>query len=295
MKKVIAVVGPTGSGKTKLSLAIAKAIGGEIINGDSVQVYQGLDIGSAKIKVEEMDGIKHHLIDHVTTINSYSVYDFQLDCRAKIESIDHPIIVGGTGLYIKAALDDYEFVEKGRSTAFEEKYQAFTNDELYEALLIKDPNLKVDRQNRRRLLRALEQAELGMLRSKKNRKDVKRYDSCILYLDLDRSTLKQRLIDRLDRQIQDGFIDEVKRLSDKGIVVNAIGYRELKNYLDGIYSLEEAKDEIIRASMRLAKKQKTWFKNQMEIVMLDALSENVEDQAITIAKAFMGGSSCASI
>ncbi len=278
MKKVIAIVGPTASGKTRLSIEIAKRIHAEIINGDSVQVYKGLDIGSAKIQSHEMEGIKHHLLDIRDPKDSYSVFNFQKDTRLLIDQIDHPIIVGGTGLYIKAALYDYEFIETKRSFDFESKYEHLKNEALHELLLSHDPEVKIDLNNRRRLIRALEQALEGVPRSQKVKKDHLLYDTLIIYLDLDRKVLEERLNIRLEAQLKNGFIDEVKKLKVKNIEINAIGYRELSQYIDGVWTLDEAKEQIIIHSRQLAKKQKTWFKNQMNPWMVDALDENLIDK-----------------
>jgi tRNA dimethylallyltransferase len=287
MKKVIVIVGPTGSGKTGLSIRLAKKINAEIINGDSVQIYQGLDIGSAKIKDEEKENIPHHLFDIVKPNEPYSVYNFQKDVRKKIDEIEVPMIVGGTGLYIKAALYQYEFIEKGRSQDFDDKYVKYTNEELYQMLIGIDPDIVIDIQNRRRILRALEQALLGHPRSSKTKKDILLYKPLILYLDLDRNILEERLRKRLNRQLEEGFIEEVIELEQQNIRINAIGYRELNLYLDGIITIDEAKEQIIKASKRLAKKQKTFFKNQMNPVMLDALSPSLEDDAYRMVKAFL--------
>ena len=278
MKKVIAIVGPTASGKTRLSIEIAKRIHAEIINGDSVQVYKGLDIGSAKIQSHEMEGIKHHLLDIRDPKDSYSVFNFQKDTRLLIDQIDHPIIVGGTGLYIKAALYDYEFIENKRPFDFESKYEHLKNEALHELLLSHDPEVKIDLNNRRRLIRALEQALEGVPRSQKVKKDHLLYDTLIIYLDLDRKVLEERLNIRLEAQLKNGFIDEVKKLKVKNIEINAIGYRELSQYIDGVWTLDEAKEQIIIHSRQLAKKQKTWFKNQMNPWMVDALDENLIDK-----------------
>ncbi|MDY0338372.1 MAG: tRNA (adenosine(37)-N6)-dimethylallyltransferase MiaA [Acholeplasmataceae bacterium] len=289
MKKVIAIVGPTASGKTKLGIEIAKKIGAEIINGDSVQVYQGLDIGSAKVMPSEMEGMTHHLLDICDPRTTYSVYNFQKDARNLIDQIEYPLIVGGTGLYIKAALYDYEFIESSRSIDFEMKYQDVSNESLYALLLEKDPQIKIDLNNRRRLIRALEQASLGEPRSKKVKKDHMLYDALIIYLDLDKKVLDERLRVRLEKQIDLGFLDEVKKLKDQQIEINAIGYRELSQYLDGILSLEEAKEQIIIHSRQLAKKQKTWFKNQMNPWMVDALDENLGDIVLNRIQSFLKG------
>jgi tRNA dimethylallyltransferase len=289
MKKVVVIVGPTGSGKTGLSVKLAKHFNQEIINGDSVQVYQGLDIGSAKIKTSEMDGVSHHLLDVVTLRDSYSVYQFQTDVRHLIESIERPLICGGTGLYIKAALYDYEFDEGGRNDAFDQIYQSKTNEELMEMLLELDPEITIDSHNRRRIMRALELAMFGVKRSMKQKKDHLLYDALILYLDIERDILEQRLQERLEHMIEAGFIEEVQSLKNQGFILNTIGYREMNHYLEGEMTLDETKRLIVKVTKKLAKKQKTFFKNQMQVIMLDALDPNLLDQAQSIIEQFYGG------
>ncbi len=285
MKKVIVIVGPTASGKTKLSVELAKRVQAEIINGDSVQIYKRLNIGSAKIKPEETNGIKHHLFDIVDPKHTYSVYNFQRDVRNLINQIDIPMIVGGTGLYIKAALYDYEFDKENHH-----QYQTLehlSNEALYDQLMLLDPEIKIDAQNRRRLIRALTLAKQGVLRSKKNKKDELLYDACVIYLDLDRKVLEERLHFRLEQQLKDGFIEEVEDLLNDHISVNAIGYREIEQYLKQEISFDEMKELIIRKSKQLAKKQKTWFKNQMQTHIIDALDQHVIDHAYDIVKEFL--------
>lgn len=287
MKKVVVIVGPTASGKTKLSVELAKKIDAEIINGDSVQIYQRLDIGSAKIKDEEKQGVKHHLFDVCDPKETYTAYQFQKDVRRLIDKIETPMIVGGTGLYIKSALYDYEFEDEGEKIDVEKIYQDVSNEELYEKLLVLDPNINIDMHNRRRLLRALALAHQGNYRSEKQNKDQPLYDLCIIYLDLDRKVLEERLHIRLEKQLEEGFIDEVKALKKDGIKINAIGYREIDQYLDDILTYEEMKKEIIKKSKALAKKQKTWFKNQMHAHMLDALSDDLIEKATNIVLTFL--------
>lgn len=287
MKKVVVIVGPTASGKTKLSVELAKKIDAEIINGDSVQIYQRLDIGSAKIKDEEKQGVRHHLFDVCDPKETYTAYQFQKDVRRLIDKIETPMIVGGTGLYIKSALYDYEFEDEGEKIDVEKIYQDVSNEELYEKLLVLDPNINIDMHNRRRLLRALALAHQGNYRSEKQNKDQPLYDLCIIYLDLDRKVLEERLHIRLEKQLEEGFIDEVKALKKDGIKINAIGYREIDQYLDDILTYEEMKKEIIKKSKALAKKQKTWFKNQMHAHMLDALSDDLIEKATNIVLTFL--------
>lgn len=285
MKKVIVIVGPTASGKTKASIELAKKLNAEIINGDSVQVYKELNIGSAKIKDDEKENIPHHLFDVVSIDKDYTVFEFQRDARKLIDEINIPIIVGGTGLYIKSALYDYEFnVDESYSPNI---YDHLSNDEIYQILMEKDPTLKIDKNNRVRLTRALYLSKTNHKRSEKTGKDNPIYNILTIYLDLDREILRSRLIKRLDIMLEEGFIDEVKELKNINKRLNIIGYRELYDYLDNKLSLDQAKEEIIKVSMRLAKKQKTWFLNQMNSVIVNALDSNIHDKIYEIAKEFL--------
>lgn len=285
MKKVIVIVGPTASGKTYQSVLLAEKINAEIINGDSVQIYKELNIGSAKIKDDEKRGIKHHLFDVRNVLEEYSAFNFQKDVRKLITEIDIPIIVGGTGFYIKSALYNYEF-HKEENYNYND-YDDISTNELYNKLKKLDPNTKVDKHNRKRVVRAYYLALKGNKRSSKNKKDEPLYDILTFYLDIDRTTLKEILIKRLDIMLKEGFIEEVEMLKNKNIRLNIIGYRELYDYLLGEISLNEAKKRIIQSSMRLAKKQKTWFKNQMETIMLNALDKETEKIIYKKTKEFL--------
>lgn len=287
MKKCVIIVGPTGSGKTGLSIRLAKHFGFEIINGDSVQVYRGLDIGSAKIKEDEKEGIVHHLIDIRDPKDPYSVFDFQHDVRSLINQIPQPMIVGGTGFYVNAAISHYEFVEEKRDDAFDRSYDHLSNQELYAKLMELDPDIIIDQNNRRRVLRALEQALQGTPRSKKMRKNERLYDVLIIYLDIDKNALVERLWLRLEKQLEEGFINEVNHLREQDIHLNMIGYREIDQYLSGELSLEAMKEAIIKASKLLAKKQKTYFINQMKPIILDALSPTLVEDSINHIKKFL--------
>lgn len=285
MKKVIVIVGPTASGKTRLSIELAKHFNAEIINGDSVQVYKELNIGSAKIKEEEKAGIPHHLFDILNVGKSYSAYNFQKDARRLINEIAIPIIVGGTGFYIKSALYNYEFSEDDNYNY--KDYDNLTNKDLYEELKLNDPNLEIDINNRVRLVRAYHLSKTNHKRSEKVNKDEPLYNILTIYLDVDRKVLKPILIKRLDEMINAGFIDEVKSIRNKNIELNIIGYRELNQYLANEISLEVAKDEIIKSSMRLAKRQKTWFLNQMNSKVFDAYKKDLHLEIIEVVKEFL--------
>lgn len=281
MKKVIVIVGPTASGKTLRGINLAKKLNAEIINGDSVQIYKELNIGSAKVQDQEMQGIKHHLLNVKNVGEPYSAFDFQSDVRALIKTIDIPLIVGGTGFYIKSALYNYEFDEFSNSKT----YNDLSNEQIYQLVKDSDSNINIDINNRIRLIRALNMLELGIKPSSKIKKDQALYDILTIYLDYPRSGLKTLLSLRLDKMLDDGFIEEVKSINSE---LNIIGYRELYKYLNGEIDLDEAKELIINASMRLAKKQKTWFKNQMDCVMLDAKATNIDELVYNEVLKFLG-------
>lgn len=284
MKKVIIIVGPTASGKTKYSIKLAKALNLEVINGDSVQIYKELNIGSAKIKDEEMEEVAHHLFSIKNVGEEYSSFNFQKDARELLKQIKRPLIVGGTGYYIKSALYDYDFNKNVLSSDFSD----LTNLEIYEKLVLIDQNIKIDINNRIRLINAYNEALSGNLRSEKTSGNKPLYDILPIYLDLDRKILKDLLIKRLDLMIEAGLILETNDLLKQGHELNIIGYREIAKYLKGEYSLDDAKEKIISASMKLAKKQKTWFKNQMNPIFVDPLDLECEKKIINLAKDFLG-------
>ena len=281
MKKVLVVVGPTAVGKTKIAIELAKHYNFEIISGDSVSIYKRLDIGSAKPTKEEMDGVKHYLIDVREPEEEYSVKDFQDEARRIIDSSeDIKIISGGTGLYIESVLYNYEFNASKRDFDYEDKYKDFSNDELYSLLLEKDPNIdrdKIHPNNRKRVLRALEvNQELNQSIHSFNKKDEKMYDYFIVYLSMERKKLYERIEKRVDIMIDDGLINEVKSLYDDNIFPHAIGYKELVPYFDGLITLETAITDIKKNTRHLAKRQETWFRNQMDTHFYDVSKESHE-------------------
>lgn len=282
MKQVLVIVGPTASGKTALSISLASHYGAQIINGDSVQVYQGYDIGSAKISNDEMQGITHHLLDYIPPSRQYDVKTFQKDARNVIHSLDLPIIVGGTGFYIKAALYQYDFSAQRRNDV----NSALSNEALYEKIVSFDHNYNGDPHNRRRLLRAYDMVLQGHLPSSKNGKNEALYDVCAIYLDIDRTVLKTRLNKRLDKQLKDGFVEEVSRLKKEHPIKDVIGYREIDAYLDGVIDYDTMKKTIIKKTMAFAKKQKTWFKNQMNTHVFDATSKTLVEDVIKVVDAW---------
>jgi len=280
MKKVICIVGPTGSGKTKLSIELAKRFQMEVINGDSVSIYKELNIGSAKITEDEMNGVKHHLISHRTLNEPYSVFNFQKDVRQLISQIQYPLIVGGSGLYIKSALYDYEFEEQ-------EKKELPEISQMIEFIKENDPDIDLDWHNERRIVSAYQTIISGKKRSDKNKLHHPLYDIYLIYLDMDRNILRQRVEYRLNQMIEKGFIEETKTLMAYDL--NIIGYRELKGYLNHELTLEDAINTIITQTMRFAKRQKTWFMNQMNPNVYDGLSPDLVQQVSKDIEQFLKG------
>ena len=229
---VIAIVGPTSIGKTKLSIELAKRLNGEVINADSTQVYRGLDIATAKVTDKEKEGIIHHLFDIKDIDEDYTVYDYQKDSRKCIEDIisrgKTPILVGGTGLYIKASLYDYKFDTEEKRYDFSD----LSNDELYDKLLSIDPNTSIHKNNRKRIERALTYYyNNNEVLSSKEKTDKLLYDTVFIGLTCDREILYKRINDRVDVMLENGLLEEVKKFYDQGIrskpLMSAIGYKEL--------------------------------------------------------------------
>ena len=282
MKQIICIVGPTGVGKTKLSIELAKKYNGEIINADSTQVYNGLNIATAKIKEEEKEGIVHHLFDIKELEENYTVYDYQKDCRKKIEEIQSkgktPILVGGTGLYIKAALYDYELEEETNQMILYKEDTAT----LYERLLKVDPNTEIHPSNRKRIERALYYYETtGKRLSEKKKADHLLYPTIVLGLTIDRDLLYGRINDRVDAMVKEGLLEEAKQIYESGIrtkaVMTPIGYKELFPYFEGEAALDTCLDQIKQHSRNYAKRQYTWFRHQMDVKWLEVDIDHFEN------------------
>ena len=273
MNKVIVITGPTAVGKTKLSIELAKSYNGEIINADAVQVYKGLYIGSAKVTEEEKEGIPHHLFDIKEVDEEYTIYHYQKDCRKLIKEVQGrgktPILVGGTGLYIKAALYDYKLTEEKETNT----YDNLTDEELYNKLLEVDKDIVIDKNNRRRLIRALNYYKENNKSINTNTTNKLLYDAIFIGLTTDRRILYDKINNRVDIMIKDGLLNEVKAFYDKNIrtkpLLNAIGYREIYSYFDGNISLEEAINKIKQNSRHYAKRQYTFFNHQLPIVWFE--------------------------
>ncbi len=272
MKKVIVIAGPTGVGKTKLSIELAKKFNGEIINADATQVYRGLDIGSAKIKEEEKENIPHHLLDIKNVNEEYTIYHYQKDCRKKIEEITNrghiPILVGGTGLYIKSALYDYQLAETKKEQS---KYEGVATEELYKELikLDKEAIAKIDKNNRRRIINAINYYKETNESITKNRTSKELYNTTYIGLTTNRDNLYKRINNRVEEMLKNGLLEEVKSFYHKKAftkpLLNAIGYKELIHYLNGEINYETAIDEIKKNSRHYAKRQYTFFNHQLPI------------------------------
>ena len=282
---MIVLVGPTGIGKTKLSIMLAKHYNTEIISGDSVQVYKKLDIGSAKVTKEETQGIKHHLIDIFEPTEDFSVALYQKLVRNKIDEFNSknqiPLIVGGTGLYIKSVLYDYNFDETKRDQSLEEEYKDLNNEELHSILKEKDEesSIKIHPNNRKRVLQAISRSSSNKVSDNTN-KDNKVYDFTLIGLTLEREQLYEIINKRVDIMLKNGLIEEVKSLYDANIQSNsvqAIGYKELYTYFDNNCTLEEAVNKIKQKSRNLAKKQFTFFNNQFDCNWVDVDLNNFDN------------------
>ena len=273
MSKIIIITGPTAVGKTKLSIELAKKYNGEIINADAVQVYKGLDIGSAKVTEEEKENIPHHLFDIKDVNEEYTIYHYQKDCRKKIKEIldrgNTAILVGGTGLYIKAALYDYKLTEEKETNT----YNNLTTEELYNELLELDKDIVIDKNNRRRLIRAINYYKENNKSINNNVTNKLLYDCIFIGLTTDRKVLYDKINTRVDIMMKEGLLNEVKAFYEKGIrtkpLLNAIGYKEIYSYLDGNISLEEAIDKIKQNSRHYAKRQYTFFNHQLPVVWFE--------------------------
>lgn len=286
-KEVVAIVGPTASGKTALSIALAKALDGEVINGDAMQVYRGLDIGTAKITTEEMEGIPHHLLSFLAPTESFSVADFQQLAREKIKEITargkKPIIVGGTGLYVQAALYDFRFTEQKIDEVLRQELYAMLEAQgpqhMHNLLAAQDAQTAatIHPNNTRRVIRALEMLQQGTTKSDeaKQQGNTALYDATIIGLDMPRDVLYDRINARVDHMMALGLEQEVRALYDAGIrdvqAIQAIGYKELYAYFDGHMTKQEALEALKQNSRRYAKRQLTYFRNKMDITFINPL------------------------
>ena len=287
-KPLVVLTGPTAVGKTKLSIALAKAINGEILSADSMQVYKHMDIGSAKIRPEEMEGVPHHLIDILEPWEEFNVVVFQkhcLECMEQIyDRIHIPILVGGTGFYIQAVLRGIDFTENEENTEYRKKLELLAEEQgsesLHEMLKKVDPVSaeNIHANNIKRTIRALEYYELtGEPISVHNEREKERtspYNFSYFVLTDDREKLYARIEDRIDEMMSQGLVDEVRQLKDMGCrkgmtSMQGLGYKEILEYLDGECSLEDAVYTLKRDTRHFAKRQLTWFRRESEVTWID--------------------------
>lgn len=294
MEKVLVIVGPTAVGKTALSVELAKKFNGEIISGDSLQIYKKIDIGTAKISTSEMSGIPHHLIDVIEPTDNYSVADFQKAGRQLITEITErghlPIIAGGTGLYIQSLLYDYQLGAKEEVVSdvrkkYEELAEKIGKKQLWEYLKEKDPLAaeKIHWNNQRKVIRALEVFEVtGYSIMTPKEKPQCLYEYCMIGLDTDRKLLYQRIDQRVDQMIAAGLVDEARFVYSLGEIQasQGIGYKELYPYFKGEITLEEAVEQIKQNSRRYAKRQLTWFRNRLKAQWFDLLKQPKQQEEI---------------
>lgn len=290
MKKrpLIILTGPTAVGKTDLSIRLARAVGGEIISADSMQVYRHMDIGSAKVTPEEMGGIPHHLIDVLDPTEDFNVVIFQQMAKKALEEINShgkiPIVAGGTGFYIQALLYDIDFRENPEGDKIRRELEALAEEKgaehLHRMLEAVDPESAeaIHSNNVKRVIRALEYfrqtGEKISLHNEQERQKESPYNFLYFVVNTERSLLYERIDRRVDQMMEQGLVDEVKRLQDMGcrrgmVSMQGLGYKEMLDYLNGVCSLEEAVYILKRDTRHFAKRQITWFKREREVLWLN--------------------------
>ena len=282
--KLLIIIGPTAIGKTDLSIKIAQEFKGEIISGDSMQVYKGMDIGTGKITRDETKGIPHHMIDILEPSENFSVADFQEQVASLVKDIESrgklPIIVGGTGHYIKALIDGYEFNEED-ALLIEEKtkeYESYDSSILYEKLLKLDPTNDVHPNNRQRVIRQLVKKTMPKQEKKAYTKEND-YVTFVLGLTTDRSVIYERINQRVLKMFEAGLEEEVKKLSKNGLsktASQAIGYKEFLPYLKGEASIDSVVERVQAHSRQYAKRQLTYFRNQLDVNWYDIATSDTD-------------------
>lgn len=291
MEKIILIVGPTGVGKTSLSIQLAKKFDTEIISGDSMQVYREMSVGTAKVTPEEMQGVKHHLIDYCSYKDDFNVMIFQKEARKIIHELvkQHkiPIICGGTGLYIKSLYYDYEFNDEEKDEDFEAFLKSRSEDECWNMLRIVDPASleKIHKNNRKRVERALMRAHMGNKKSeaeeRQNHQPI--FDAFVIGLTADRNYIYQRIDERVDVMMNHHLLEEVSSLITsmddfKLQSLQGIGYKEWEAYFKKEATVEETVALIKKNSRNFAKRQYTWFNHQMKVHWYDITQENFRKQ-----------------
>lgn len=298
-KKLVILAGPTGVGKTELSIKLAHRIGGEIISADSMQVYKHMDIGSAKIKAEEMDGITHYLIDCLSPFDDFSVQIFQKMAKEAMETIyakgKIPILAGGTGFYIQSVLYDIDFTKNEDNLAIRNELEqlAETNGARYLHEMLKEIDQKaaqeIHENNVKRVIRAIEYYRLtGQKISSHNEEQRQKespYDASFFVLTDDRANLYKRIDLRVDKMLEEGLVDEVKKLKEMGcsktmVSMQGLGYKEILAYLEGECDLEQAVYLVKRDTRHFAKRQLTWFRREKDVIWVDKSKFGYNDEEI---------------
>ncbi len=282
--KLLILVGPTAIGKTDLSIKIAEHFNAEIISGDSMQVYRGMDIGTGKITIDEMNGIPHHLIDIKDPDETFSVSDFQTMVANLVKDIESrgkvPFIVGGTGHYIKALIDGYKFNEEEKEDIdkFTQYYEQFTTENLFKMLSEMVQDVDIHPNNRQRIIRRLVKENITTTEKKAYTQEEK-YDTFIIGLTTQRSVIYDRINLRVEKMFLAGLENEVRGLYDKGMsktASQAIGYKEFLPYFKGEASISEVMERVQAHSRQYAKRQLTYFRNQLEIHWYDIAQTNTD-------------------
>lgn len=275
--KLLILVGPTAIGKTALSIKIAKEFNAEIISGDSMQVYKGMDIGTGKITAEEMDGVPHHLIDILNPDETFSVSDFQNQVKALVKDIEsrnkRVLIAGGTGHYIKALIDGYQFNDEDQEDIerLTHEFEKYSQEELYRKLLKIQPDTDIHPNNKKRIVRQLVKEKLDIT-EKKAYTQKKEYDTFIVGLSADRSVIYDRINQRVAEMFDSGLLEEVAALQKEGLsktAAQAIGYKEFLPYFKGEAVLTDVMERIQAHSRQYAKRQLTFFRNQLDVHWYD--------------------------
>lgn len=301
--RVVVIVGPTASGKTAISIELAKKINGEIVSSDSMQIYKDMDIGTAKVTKEEMQGIKHYLIDFVLPNQRYTVSDFKKDAEKSIEEILNkgktPIVVGGTGLYVNSLVYGIEyqkmnFDETYRNNLMKKAESTDGLEEIWQEANLIDPEAmkNISKNDKKRIIRVLEiYKATGKTKTEQeilSRAKGVKYDYKVFGITMDRQKLYERINKRVDIMIEQGLETEVKNLLEKydefPTAMQGLGYKEVKQYFDGILSRDEMIDKIKQESRRYAKRQLTWFRANKEIVWLDSYENTIQENIDTILK-----------
>lgn len=304
--KVIVICGPTASGKTALSIELAKRINGEVVSADSMQIYKDMDIGSAKVTKEEMQGIKHYLVDCVSPDERYSVANYKLDAKKAIEEIlkkgKTPIVVGGTGLYIDALIYEIEYQYIKINESYRKELESIKQNQglevLYERAVKIDPEAmkKISQNDSKRIMRVLEIYEAtGKNKTEQEAESRLKeipYNYKVFAITMDREKLYERINKRVDIMIENGLIEEVKELLKKykefPTAMQALGYKEVKEYLDGKLTKQEMIDKIKQESRRYAKRQLTWFRKNKQTIWINGLNDMQKNINIILEESNIG-------